>query len=166
MKIEQRKVWGLEWEHQMKQTALFASPIYIVQAQGKKKKQKKEEPKIEPPTPHRFSSLHFFWVSPPSCLEDVFSLAWQIKVSVIPSCNTSPSVASNFCCGKTELRKLHTPLTESNSIPARDTWRVQAKPCAHQETPQRLSQTCLWVSVSCGLWISSGLPQGWGLWVQ
>ena len=32
---------------------------------------------------------------------------------------------------------------ESNPIPARDTWRAQTKPCAHQETPQRLNQTCL-----------------------
>ena len=34
---------------------------------------------------------------------------------------------------------------ESNSIPARDAWRAQTKSCVHQETPQRLSQTCLWV---------------------
>ena len=34
---------------------------------------------------------------------------------------------------------------ESNSMPARDAWRAQTKSCAHQETPQRLSQTCLWV---------------------
>ena len=39
---------------------------------------------------------------------------------------------------------------ESNPIPARDAWRAQTKPCAHQdpEAPQRLSQTCIWVS--CG----------------
>ena len=30
---------------------------------------------------------------------------------------------------------------ESNPIPTRDTWRTQTKPCAQQETPQRLSQT-------------------------
>ena len=36
---------------------------------------------------------------------------------------------------------------ESSPIPARDAWRAQTKPCAHQdpETPQSLSQTCLWV---------------------
>ena len=34
---------------------------------------------------------------------------------------------------------------ESNPIPARNTWRAQTKPCAHQETLQRLSQTCLYV---------------------
>ena len=38
--------------------------------------------------------------------------------------------------------KLH---LESNSIPTRDTQRAQTKPWVHQETPQRLSQTCLWV---------------------
>ena len=38
--------------------------------------------------------------------------------------------------------KLH---LESNPIPARDAQRAQTKPCAHQETPQRLSQTSLWV---------------------
>ena len=32
---------------------------------------------------------------------------------------------------------------ESNPIPTRDIQRAQRKPCAHQETPQRLSQTCL-----------------------
>ena len=39
------------------------------------------------------------------------------------------------------------------------------KPCAHKETPQRPSQTCIWVS-SAEVWISSGLTQGQGLWVQ
>ena len=31
---------------------------------------------------------------------------------------------------------------ESAPIPAREAWRAQTKPCAHQETPQRLSQAC------------------------
>ena len=37
---------------------------------------------------------------------------------------------------------------ESNPIPSRGAQRASAKACAHQdpETPQRLSQTCLWVS--------------------
>ena len=35
--------------------------------------------------------------------------------------------------------KLH---LESNPIPTRDAQRAQTKPCAHQETPQRLCQTC------------------------
>ena len=54
---------------------------------------------------------------------------------------------------------------ESKSLPARGTQRAQTKPCAHQETPQRRSQNCLWVS-PVKLWVSSGLPQGQGLWVQ
>ena len=42
---------------------------------------------------------------------------------------------------------------ESNSIPAREAQKAQTKPCVHQdpETPQRLSQTCLWV-FDCLLW--------------
>ena len=36
--------------------------------------------------------------------------------------------------------KLH---LESNPIASRDAQRAQTKPCTHQETPQRLSQTCL-----------------------
>ena len=41
------------------------------------------------------------------------------------------------------------------------------KPCAHQdpETPQRLSQNCVWVS-PLEVWVSSGLLQGQGPWVQ
>ena len=42
---------------------------------------------------------------------------------------------------------------ESNPIPTRDAQRAQTKPCVHQdpETPQRVSQTCLWV-FECLLW--------------
>ena len=56
---------------------------------------------------------------------------------------------------------------ESNPIDARDAQRAQTKPCAHQEIPQKLSQTCLWV-FECLLQaqVSSGLPKGQGLWVQ
>ena len=41
------------------------------------------------------------------------------------------------------------------------------KPCAQQdpETPQRLRQNCVWAS-PVELRVSSGLPQGQGLWVQ
>ena len=41
------------------------------------------------------------------------------------------------------------------------------KPCVHQdpETPQRLSPNCVWVS-PVEIQVSSGLPQGQGLWVQ
>ena len=34
---------------------------------------------------------------------------------------------------------------ETNPIPIRDAPRAQTKPCVHQQPPQRLSQTCLWV---------------------
>ena len=37
-KIEQRKVWGPEWEPPVKQTAFLASPVYIGQGQGEEKK--------------------------------------------------------------------------------------------------------------------------------
>ena len=73
-KIEQRKVWGLKWEPQVRQTALLISPIYIGQAQGEeKKKHIKIRVKIGPGD---FSSLCVFWVSPPLRLEDVFSFAF------------------------------------------------------------------------------------------
>ena len=41
------------------------------------------------------------------------------------------------------------------------------KSCVHQDpgTPQRLRQNCVWAS-PIGVWVSSGLPQGQGLWVQ
>ena len=41
---------------------------------------------------------------------------------------------------------------ESNRIPARDAQRGQTKPCAHQEMPQRLNQTCLWMFECLFLW--------------
>ena len=46
VKREQRKVWGLEWGSQVKQTAFLASPIYIGQAQGEEKKHIKRGAKI------------------------------------------------------------------------------------------------------------------------
>ena len=54
---------------------------------------------------------------------------------------------------------------ESNPITTRDTQRAQTTPSVHQETLQRLRQTCLWVS-PVEVRVSSGLPQGQGLWVQ
>ena len=78
VKIEQRKVQGSERESQVKQTPLLASLLYIGQAQGEEKNIKRGA-KIGPP-----ASLHVSWVGPPSCLEDVFSFAYQIKLS----CNT------------------------------------------------------------------------------
>ena len=77
-KIEQRKVWGQEWEPQVKQTALLASLIYIEQAQGEEKKHIKRGVKIEL---EAFVLFWVFWASLPSCLEDVFSFACWIKQS-------------------------------------------------------------------------------------
>ena len=48
MKMDQKKIWGLEWEIQVKQTAVLASPIYIGQAQGEETKYIKRGAKIEP----------------------------------------------------------------------------------------------------------------------
>ena len=50
------------------------------------------------------ASLRVFWVGPLSRHEGVFSFACQIKLS----CNTDPSVTSNFCCVETKPGKLHT----------------------------------------------------------
>ena len=57
---------------------------------------------------------------------------------------------------------------KSNPIPTSDPLRAQIKPCAQQglETPQRLSQNCVWVSPVEGLGVSNGPPQGQGLWVH
>ena len=70
--MEQKKIWGPEWEPQVKPTALLASPTYTGHVQGEEKKHIKRGAKIEP---------LFFWVCLPSCLKDVFSFACQIKLS-------------------------------------------------------------------------------------
>ena len=117
-KIEQRKVWGQEWEPRVKQTALLASSIYVGQAQEEKKKHIKRGAKIEP-----LASLQVFWVGPPSHFKDAFSFACQIKLS----CNTCLSGISNFCCGETEQRKLQTPPTQEyqdleHTFPTQSSW--------------------------------------------
>ena len=55
---------------------------------------------------------------------------------------------------------------ESNLVPTRDTRGTQTN-LVHQdpETPQRLSQNCVWASPA-EVQVSSGLLQGQGLWVQ
>ena len=83
-KMEQRKVPGLEWEPQVKQTALLASPIYIGQAQGEEKKTYKKRSQNWAPL--------FFWVSLPSCLKDAFSFTCQIKLS----CNKAVTLVRRF----------------------------------------------------------------------
>ena len=95
MKTEQRKVQGLEWGPQAKQTALLASPIYAGQAQEEERKTYRKRGQN---WAGGFSSLWVFWVGPPSSLQDVFSFACQIKLS----CNTGPSVPSNFWCSETD----------------------------------------------------------------
>ena len=110
----------------MKQTALLASPVYIGQAQGDEKKHIKRGAKIEPQAPLLF--VFFGWeVEPhPSYLEDVFSFACRIKLS----CNTGPSISSNFCSCKTEPNKLQTPLTEVF-------WKTST--CRHMEGAQNIA---------------------------
>ena len=103
-KIEQRKVRGLEWDPQVKQTALLARPIYIGQAPGGREKTFEKSQNWA----SGLSSLHFsFKVSLPSCLEGVCSFACQIKFwAVIELWHWS---AVSNVCGETERRKLHAP---------------------------------------------------------
>ena len=104
MKIEERKVRGLEWAPQVKQAAPLAGPIYIGQAWGEGKKHIKRGTKIEP----RASLLFVcFGSAHPQSSRVYYPFFSLIKLSY----NTGQSVASNFCCSKTELRKLYTPPT-------------------------------------------------------
>ena len=50
----------------------------------------------------------------PSLLEGVLSRVYYPLFFLIKlSYDTAPSIASNFPCGKTEVRKLHTPPTST-----------------------------------------------------
>ena len=113
--MEEKKIWGPEWEPQVKQTALLASPIYIGQAQEEEKKHIKRGAKIEP--------CLFFWVGPPSHIKDIFSFACQIKLS----CDQTEhwSAISKFCCSETEPKKLHTPLTVSSTRASFVHWNTE-----------------------------------------
>ena len=71
VKIEQRKVQGLELRPQVEQTALLASPIYIGQAQGEERKHINK--RSQRAGGLSLSFLPVFWVGMPSRLEDVFS---------------------------------------------------------------------------------------------
>ena len=106
-KIERRKVWGPEWGPQVKQTALLASPIYIMQTQGEGDKYIKGG-SLEWSKPLFFAC---FGSGRPHSLRVFYPLFFLIKLS----CNTSSSMASNFCCSETEPRKLHTPPTIPNT---------------------------------------------------
>ena len=64
-------------------------------------------------------------------------------------------------------------LLESNFRTARDAWRTQTNPCAHQEWGKAVTPTWDWVrsafeclSVSAEARVSSDLNQGQGLWLQ
>ena len=81
--MQQKKIHGLEWELQVKQTAFLASPIYTEQAQEEETKHLKRGAKIEPLS---------FWVSPPSYLEGVLSFDCQIKLS----CNRAVTLVCHF----------------------------------------------------------------------
>ena len=100
MKIEQRMVQGLKWGPQVKQTALLASTIYIGQAHGGGDKCIKggSLERLRPLFSSSFGSAH------PHSLRAYYPLFFLKKLS----CNTDLSIASNFCCGETELRKNYT----------------------------------------------------------
>ena len=100
MKIEQRMVQGLKWGPQVKQTALLASTIYIGQAHGGGDKCIKggSLERLRPLFSSSFGSAH------PHSLRAYYPLFFLKKLS----CNTDLSIASNICCGETELRKNYT----------------------------------------------------------
>ena len=133
-KIEQRKVGGPEWGPQVKQTLSWLVQFTYGRLSGRRKKKKKKH--IKRGAKIELERLFIFLISvrPPSCLEDVFFFACQIKLS----CNTGSSVVSNFCCSDTEQRKWHAPLTSMvpwlrfnlakknlNSAPVR--WKTSTK---------------------------------------
>ena len=117
-KIEQRKVRRPEWEPQVKQTAPQASPVYIGQAPGEEKEQKKRGQNWT-----GGFSLHLLGrpaFMPRGCIFLCFlnktTKTWNCNTGpseeITRGCNTGPSVASNVCCDKAELRKLQTPPTK------------------------------------------------------
>ena len=58
------------------------------------------------------SFLFVFWVGLPHSSRLYYPLFFLIKLSY----DTGLSVASTFCCGETEQKKLHTPTTVSTYI--------------------------------------------------
>ena len=117
MKIEQRKVRGPEWGPQVEQITPLAGPIYIRQAQGEGEKTYKKSSQRAGAGSLLFESFgsacpHASWM--------YFPLFSKLNWAVTQSCNTDlskswdtpralTSVTSNFCCDKTEQRKLCTP---------------------------------------------------------
>ena len=108
MKIEERKVSGQEWKHQVKQTALLASPIYIGQTQGKEKKQIKRGAKVELGG-GAVPSLLFtsFGLARCHASRMYFPLLSKQNWAVIQSCNTGLSL--KFLLWQDRTKKLHTP---------------------------------------------------------
>ena len=78
MKTEQRKVRGLEWGPQVKQTALLASPVNTGQVQ-------KEETKYIKKRSQNWASL-FFWVAPYTL--GMYFLCLPSKTELYPNCYT------------------------------------------------------------------------------
>ena len=83
-------------------------------------------------------------------------------------------IQMNFLVNPISLRRSASKMVGGGKIPVRikphthqRRLEVSSKPRAHQdpETPQRMRQSCVWVSPVQGR-VSSGLPQGQGLWVQ
>ena len=107
-KIEQRKVQGPEWVSQGKQTALFASPIYIRQIQGGKKRNIKiEEPKYSEVGLGAAGGFSSFG-SASLHASRMYFLLLASKLSY----NAGLSLASHFCFGETEPRKSNFPDNE------------------------------------------------------
>ena len=72
----------------------------------------------------------------------------------------------NQVAGTGEVIKTH---GSPGTVRLTSTWSPEmlrsGKGAKHMPSPQRLSQNSVWVS-PVEVWVSSGLPQGQGLWVQ
>ena len=69
--MEQKKIYGSEWEPQVKQTALLLAQFTQGRLRGRRNNTQKEEPRL---------SLSF-GVGPPSHFEEILSFACQVKLS-------------------------------------------------------------------------------------
>ena len=119
-KIEQRKVKGPEWE---RTSGEANSPPWLAQfTKGRLRGRKKKKTYKKRSQSWAFSSLLFTSFGS-AYLEDVFSFAYQIKLN----CNRAVTLVypslQIFCCGKTELRKLHSPDRYINVYCWRSTWK-------------------------------------------
>ena len=132
MKIEQRKVRGPEWEIQVKQTALLAGPSYIGQTQGKEKKYKRRSQNWA----GGFSSFWVFWVGLPSYLEEVFSLACQIKQGALTLVHQSLQIFAvarqnqgNYKFPKQIYVKKKTNKKKTSNNVVNDSITIESQPC-------------------------------------